>query len=194
MIKYLSDNITDFFYSNNIIQEEDKEIYVYGLQLIISTIIGITLILVVGLILNRLFYSIIFLISFIPIRMYSGGYHASSYVKCNLTLISLYLVTMSAVIFIPSVYVMRISAIMAIITIYIILKYAPVDNENKRLTENRKKRNKKITVFILFGFYLIGVVMYKINIQLFYTIIVTMFLVSILLKIKIKGGVTNEEH
>lgn len=188
MIKYLSDNITDFFYSNNIIQEEDKEIYVYGLQLIISTIIGITLILVLGLILKKLFYSIIFLISFIPIRMYSGGYHANSYVKCNLTLISLYLVAMSAVIFTPSVYVIRISVIMAIITIYIILKYAPVDNENKRLTENRKKGNKKITVFILFAFCLIGVVMYKINIQLFYTIIVTMFLVSILIIIKVKGG------
>ncbi len=194
MIKYLSDNITDFFYSNKIIEAEEKEIYVYGLQLIIFTIMGITLILVLELILNKLFYSIIFLISFIPIRMYSGGYHASSYVKCNLTLISLYLVAMSAVIFTPSVYVIRISTIMAIITIYTILKYAPVDNENKRLTGNRKKRNKKITVFILFGFYLIGVVMYKINIQLFYTIIVTMFLVSILLKIKIKGGVTNEEH
>nr|WP_312580175.1 accessory gene regulator B family protein [Sedimentibacter sp.] len=58
MIKYLSYNITDFFSSNNIIEEEDKEIYVYGLQLIISTLIGITLILVLGLILNKLFYSI----------------------------------------------------------------------------------------------------------------------------------------
>lgn len=56
MIKYLSDNITDFFYSNKIIEEEDREIYVYGLQLIISTIIGITLILVLGLIINRLYY------------------------------------------------------------------------------------------------------------------------------------------
>lgn len=194
MIKYLSDNITDFFYSNKIIEEEDREIYVYGLQLIISTIIGITLILVLGLIINKLFYSIIFLISFIPIRMYSGGYHASSYVKCNLTLISLYLVTMSAVIYTPSVYVIKISTIMVIITIYIVLKYAPVDNENKKLTENRKKINKRITLFILSAFYLIGMVMYKINIQLFYTIIVTMFLVSILIKIKIKGGVTNEEH
>jgi len=32
MIKYLSDNITDYFYSNNIIEEEDKEIYVYGIN------------------------------------------------------------------------------------------------------------------------------------------------------------------
>ncbi|MDF2882005.1 MAG: accessory regulator [Clostridiaceae bacterium] len=193
MIKYLSDNITDFFYSNNILEEEDKEIYVYGLHLIISTVIGITLIFILGLILNRLIYSIVFLISFIPIRMYSGGYHASSYVKCNLILIVLYLTTMSVVVFTPSVYVIGISAIMTIATVYIILKFAPVDNEKKRLTENKKKRNKKITLFILFTFYLIGVVMYKINIQIFYTIIVTMFLVSILI-IKIKGGVTNEGH
>lgn len=194
MIKFLSYNITDFFYSNNIIYEEDKEIYLYGLQLIISTVIGIALIMLLGILINKIYLSIAFLISFISIRMYSGGYHANSYLKCNLTLIALYLLTISATMFTPTTYIIKTSLIMTISTIYIIIKFAPVDNKNKRLTENQKKKNKQITLFILFSYYLIGILMYKINIQISYSIIITMFLVSILMRIKIKGGVTNEEH
>lgn len=126
--------------------------------------------------------------------MYSGGYHANSYLKCNLTLIALYLLTISATMFTPTTYIIKTSLIMTISTIYIIIKFAPVDNKNKRLTENQKKKNKQITLFILFSYYLIGILMYKINIQISYSIIITMFLVSILMRIKIKGGVTNEEH
>ena len=32
MIKYISDNIADYFYLNKVIEEEEKEIYVYGLS------------------------------------------------------------------------------------------------------------------------------------------------------------------
>lgn len=60
MIKFLSYNITDFFYSNNIIYEEDKEIYLYGLQLIISTVIGIALIMLLGILINKIYLSIAF--------------------------------------------------------------------------------------------------------------------------------------
>lgn len=186
MIKYLSNNITDFFYLNNIINEEEKEIYVYGLQLIISTVIGITLIASLGLFLNIFVKSLIFLISFIWIRMYSGGYHASSYIKCNLTFVTVYLMTMAITIITPPNYIMIASLVMISLTLYIILKYAPVDHENKRLSDEQKRINKKITLQLLFLFYLIAAVMYKIGNQLFYTIIVTMFMVSSLIFVKIK--------
>ena len=186
MIKYLLNNITDFFYLNNIINEEEKEIFVYGLQLIISTVIGITLIASLGLFLNMFVKSLIFLISFIWIRMYSGGYHASSYIKCNLTFVTVYLMTMVITTITPSNYIMIASLVMISLTLHIILKYAPVDHENKRLSDEQKRINKKITLQLLFLFYLIAAVLYKIDNQLFYTIIVTMFMVSSLILVKIK--------
>ncbi len=188
MVKYLSEKITDYFYYKNIIREEDKEILIYGLQLITSTIFGIMLILVLGLLFDKLVHSVGFLICFIQVRRYSGGYHANSYLKCNLTLMTLYLVTILLTIYTPISYVLGISIIMTIIAAYIILKYAPVDNVNKRLTELQRKKNKRITLYILLFIYLVEIVMYKINIQLFYTIIITIFLISIL----IKGGVGDE--
>ena len=138
MIKYLSENITNYFYTNEIISKEEKEIYVYGLHLIFSSVIGIAIILTLGIFLNNLVNTVLFLSAFISVRMYSGGYHANSYIKCNMTLITIYLITMAAVNFIPREIIGTSSAALIALTVYIILKYAPVDNENKKLTKKQK--------------------------------------------------------
>lgn len=194
MINYLTNNITEYFCSNNIITDDEKDIYIYGLQLIISSVVGIILIIFLGFILNNIINSILFLVTFISIRMYSGGYHANSYIKCNVSLVIIYLLSIGVISIIPYNYILIMYISMIILTIYIIIKYSPVDNENKKLTNNQKKRNKKITLILLFTFYLIGIATYKINSQIFYTIIVTMFFVAALIIKKIigEGGVTNE--
>lgn len=194
MIKYLSENITGYFYKNEIINEEEKEIYIYGLHLIISSAMGIAIILTLGLILNNSVNTFLFLSAFISVRMYSGGYHASSYIKCNITLITVYLITIAAVNFIPPEIVDFSSIILIAATVYVILKYAPVDNENKRLTEGQKNANKKITVCLSVLFYIIALILHSFDIQFFYTIILTMFSIAVLILIKVKGGEINERH
>jgi accessory gene regulator B len=192
MIKNLSENITDYFYLNNIINKEEKELYIYGLHLIISSIIGITIILTLGLIFNIFSNTFLFLISFISIRMYSGGYHAKSYIKCNITLITIYLIMFLIVNYTPTELICLSSILLSIITVFIILKFAPTDNKNKKLTPERKKTNKNITLIILTIFYVLGLTIYKFNMQSFYTIVVTMFMVAILILVKVKGGENYE--
>lgn len=194
MIKYLSENITNYFYTNEIISKEEKEIYVYGLHLIFSSVIGIAIILALGVLLNNLVNTVLFLSAFISVRMYSGGYHANSYIKCNMTLITIYLITMAAVNFIPREIIGTSSAVLIALTIYIVLKYAPVDNENKKLTKKQKVKNKRITLFLLSVFYILSLVLYSFNIKFFYTIIITLFLIASLILIRIKGGENNEKH
>lgn len=186
MIKYLSDNITNYFYNNDIISEEDKEIYVYGLEIIISSLIGMLLIIGIGICLNKIVYSIIFLSTFVPIRMYTGGYHANSYIQCNLTFVSIYLVTLGIIMIVPSNYIGITSTVMILMTIYIIFKYAPIDNEHKRLTIEEKKKHKKVALIILFIYYFLSIFVCKINIKLFYIIIVTLFMVANLILIALK--------
>lgn len=188
MIELLSNNITDFFYYNKIIEENEKEILLYGLQLIISSVIGISLILSFGIIFNKVIETMIFLVTFIIIRMYSGGYHANSYFKCNVTLIIVYLSIIAAISYTPSNLILQVSIILAIMSIYVFLRFAPVDNENKRLKKQQLEANRIITLWLLITFYSISLVLYKMYIQLFYTVIVTIFLISTLIIFKVKGG------
>lgn len=194
MIESLSISITDFFYSNDIIEEDEKEILVYGLQLIISSLLGVSVLLMIGAALGRLTDTIIFLVTFIILRMYSGGYHANSYLKCNITLIAVYMGMIAAVTYTPHVYMGIMSVMMASCTIYTVLRYAPVDNENKRLDEKQKKDNRRITIALLIAFYLVAMVMYKMDMKAFYTVIVTMFSVAVLIILKVRGKIANEEY
>ena len=51
---------------------------------LISTWIGFLTIILMSIILGDILFGIIYLIYIVPIRMYVGGYHAKSYMKCNI--------------------------------------------------------------------------------------------------------------
>lgn len=48
----------------------------YGIEIIISTIIGFSVIIISGILLSKTNLAIAYLICIVPIRMYTGGYHA----------------------------------------------------------------------------------------------------------------------
>lgn len=190
MIKYLSENITAFFIYKEIINHEEKDIFVYGLHLIISSIIGIAIILTIGLSINRMIDTLVFLFVFISVRTYSGGYHASTYTKCNLTLISIYLIIIIATNIVPIKYLNALSHCTVITTILIVLKYAPIENKNKKLTILQKKTNKRISLFLIYLDYSIALIFFRIGMQFSHTIILTLILISILILVKSKEVIT----
>ena len=117
-------------------------------------------------------------------RQYSGGYHADSYLKCNLFFISIFLLTEAMVIYTKPDYINILSVLFICTSFAIILKLAPIDNVNKKLDESQKKKNKKITL-IIFTLLIITSVLMKINnVNHYYNIAVTIFSVAALMIIQ----------
>lgn len=83
MISQIAEAISAFFYSMDVIDEEEKGKSRYGIEIIISTIIGFSVIIISGILLSKTNLAIAYLICIVPIRMYTGGYHAKTYFKCN---------------------------------------------------------------------------------------------------------------
>lgn len=69
---------------NNIINEEDAEVYEYGLILLIGTLLKIIGFAAVGLITGYMKEIVVFLIFFSGLRIQAGGYHAKSVLNCFL--------------------------------------------------------------------------------------------------------------
>lgn len=98
MIKKASTLIVEFWIKNAIIKTDDKESYCYGMELILSTLINVTFMVILS------YYVIGYPIAFIPyiavytpLRLTAGGYHASSHLKCILyTQITFIVFVMSA--------------------------------------------------------------------------------------------------
>jgi len=68
--------VTDELVSNKIINSEDSELYTYGLQQGALMFLNILTIVFVGRMLGMLWQSVVFMVTYIPLRTYAGGYHA----------------------------------------------------------------------------------------------------------------------
>ncbi len=91
MISNLSNIVARYLLRERIIEEKNLPVYSYGFEIIISTVIGVVLILLIGVFTSSLFTAAIFCCLFIGLRFFTGGYHADTHFHCKLTLVSCYL-------------------------------------------------------------------------------------------------------
>lgn len=87
MLTNLCQIIVDFFVKEDIVPEEQREVYQYGVELSVSTLIGLLIVLAAGAFGGRLIESVIFYIVFCLTRAFCGGFHAHSHLLCKVTFI-----------------------------------------------------------------------------------------------------------
>lgn len=135
----------------NIVESIYEEVYIYGLELIISFISTVLWIALIGGIANQIISAVIFIIIFVLLRRFTGGYHADTHFKCKLCTLSIYV----AVILLSNLIYANLFAyiILACIGAIIIIRFAPIENPNKAIPVNKRKR-LKILSFIMFTFIL----------------------------------------
>lgn len=149
MISKLSSCLTEKLLSNGTISEEDKDIYIYGLFMLMSHFMFFIIACIFGLILGCVFESIIFYIAFQFIRKYAGGYHASTETRCEI-MSSLSLAVCIVVIRLSKIYDFQTVLIfITIISAICILFLCPLDTPEKPLTDKEFKYFRKISWLIL---------------------------------------------
>lgn len=109
-------NIIQSLIKNNVINEEEKTIYEYGLFVILFNTLCMIAVLVIGAICHELITSCFFLLSFIPIRILSGGFHLKSPSKCLIFFSSCYFILIT-------IYI-NLGAINYILTLLIVIIYS----------------------------------------------------------------------
>lgn len=77
------ESITNWLIASGCIDSGSRDIVRYGLEQGIFSIIGISVTIITGYFLNVLVQSIIFIVTLIPLRIYAGGYHASTRKRCT---------------------------------------------------------------------------------------------------------------
>ncbi|WP_370744111.1 accessory gene regulator B family protein [Ruminococcus callidus] len=154
IITFLGKSISHFLCEKKVIAEQEVEIYQYGFEILISTALGLLITMAVGIVLNMFFLSVLYYVIFVTVRQWTGGYHADSYLKCNLTFagITFFTLGMTKLSCMREVYNPTIHGLLLVTVLLIVWKYAPVENLNKPLTEEQKKRNHRaafIAVIVL---------------------------------------------
>jgi accessory gene regulator B len=146
MIHEQASKLTAMMVSRNIITDELREVYTYGLELIVSALINILLIAIISIFLQRYYDWLLFLCAFIPLRMFAGGYHANSHFKC---------IIVGSIGFLLFLAISRLQInwtiiilVTAVLSLLAILLFSPTEAHNKKLKENQRKKNRFVSIFI----------------------------------------------
>lgn len=179
MIHNLSLSIVRIFYNELLIEKDEINVCCYGLEMIISTFIGLSIVLIIGYIFDYIIFSLFYLIFIVPIRMCTGGYHAKSYFTCNIVFSLFYVLAIFLYINIKD----EQSIIFAYINLFsipLIVKLAPLENKNKLLKEKIKRRCRNMSIAIYVISVLLSILfkdIYFINILSIVLIMVTIMLI-----------------
>lgn len=161
MRRALTERITDILVNNEIIIAENRNLYAYGLQQGLLMIFNIATILGIGIMLNMVWESIIFLLTFVPLRSNAGGYHAKTQLRYYLYSVAMITATLVGIKIVPWTGVICLS--LTVVAGTIIFFLAPVEAVNKPLGQVEKAVYKKRTrvslvlfVFLVLLFCYIG--------------------------------------
>lgn len=197
MISRMVSRITLALKRNQIIPEDEIEIYQYGLEMIASTIVNCLIVVVIGMIMKELLAAVLFFIMFAIIRSCSGGYHADTYLKCNSIFAICLLCVLFWVKYVGSFYSIWCHLIFITIYIMLVVKYTPVENQNKPLTPDQSKRCKLCCIIY-------GIILTAISLILWfgfdsikYAVLIAVTLLSVAISIAAsiisKGGEDREK-
>lgn len=82
MFEALAEKIVRRLRDRQIISKENEELYKYGFNIGLTILINLLSSVLVGVFFGMIFESMIFLMGYIPLRSYAGGYHARTPLRC----------------------------------------------------------------------------------------------------------------
>jgi accessory gene regulator B len=173
----MSEKIVDALVEKEIINLEDKELYLYGIEQGAFILLSFFSALLISMYFGVVLEYICFLVVFIPVRTYGGGYHSESPIKCYI-LSTLIIVSSLMMISIVSWTILDCVFISFSAEIVIFL-CSPIESINKPLTDEEKIVYKRY-VLILLILTMISIVLFW-NINQVISISSTVALISVMM-------------
>lgn len=141
MLEKLITISTDYLVRKQVIDEDDRDIYEYGFHAIYNNIIDVVSIVIIALLFNMIPQTIVYHISFVPLRNTAGGYHTKTHFRCfimstTILLMSLYVIT--------RVTSSAISIGLACLSTLLIWVKAPIEHENNPMSKGKYNRMKTL--------------------------------------------------
>ncbi len=145
----MSEQIIKRLIDLEIVDEEDRELYVFGIREFFSLLCSFSLTLVIGILMNLVLESIVFTCAYLPVRIYAGGYHAPTQGRCYV--LSLAMVVIALLVIGHADLPGHASMIVIVISSIFIYVLSPSEHKNKPLSETERRVYKQRVGKILIG-------------------------------------------
>lgn len=144
----LAECMVEYLVINEIVQEKDREIYTYGLEVFGLKCVNYGTIILLSYIFDDFVPTIFFMICFLSLRGRTGGFHLKSAISCYIGTVGIYVLTSKLLVLVlldNQILILGV-AIIAGIAIWII---APLNHNNLELDEKELSECKQATRILL---------------------------------------------
>lgn len=148
MLIRISQNIVSFWIKEKIIEQGNEEAYVYGMQLLFSTVINVLIIAIISVLTNRPIAWVHYLVGFVPIRITAGGFHAKTPLLCSMLFSSSYMVCIFFLWCVKSNFICPWIITNCILSFGILYLYSPQPVSNKPMAHSELEKNRRISLII----------------------------------------------
>lgn len=181
-IDKMTNMLTNFIIQHSDAKREDADIIAFGVKYGLITLAEILGMVVISFLMRELIPGAVILIAFISIRVYAGGYHAKTLPRCVVmsTILFTLIILGYKMLYLPII----VKGLIALFLGVLILICSPVENDNRRLSENEKKVFKNRALL----FYSISLIIFML-IKKLSNILVWAYLMILVVLI---GGIVKE--
>lgn len=125
-----------------VISKEEEEIYIYGFELLFTTVVSVLSMLGISLAAGCFYEGCLFMLAFFVMRVFAGGYHADTHWGCFLITNMAFVIGLSCSILLSRI-PRGIGGVVLFLSSWYIWKKAPMTHPNQPLTEVKRIRNQK---------------------------------------------------
>lgn len=146
LLAKLSQRIGDDLVRSNVIEAEDAEIYIYGINQILVSVLNVSSALIIGLIFGTLLEIAVFMAAYIPLRSFAGGYHAKTPLRCYIFSVIMLIIVSIGLKYLHIEMWGYYAVLLAAVLIVFVL--SPIEDKNKPLDDLEYKVYKKRAIII----------------------------------------------
>ena len=175
LLARLAGKIVNNLVHSGVIKEEDAEIYIYGINQILTSVLSVSSALIIGLIFGVFPEIAVFMAAYIPLRSFAGGYHAKTPLSCYVFSVIMLIVVSIGLKYLHLAdwvyYAVLVAATLVVLVLF------PVEDRNKPLDEIEHRVYKKLTILIAATELLIGIVLKLMGMDNLFVAVVYSFVV-----------------
>ncbi len=148
MIVWLSRKLAGAMVGAGTASEENREVYEYGLEVLLSTAASVVFVLLAGALIGKLLETIAFLALFITLRSTAGGFHASTHFRCFLIMMAAYAAAMALVMAVPADVSGWVAMAVSFVSAAVVAMFAPAPHENRPVGEEELRKFRVVSLWI----------------------------------------------
>ena len=149
MFRNLAEDIVFFLVTHKIISIDERDIYIYGAEAILLNGSLLFVFFIISLFTDEIVNFLSYLLFFVPLRIFTGGYHAETSNRCFVLSTMMYGLSVLIIKTFPLFHTFFLSKVVGIVCIGVIILFSPLINKNNPLTQKQRKRNRIISYLIL---------------------------------------------